>query len=145
MIRKILAISFLLLANTVLLAHSVVPHHHHCHGVCLEDTHCHSEEDHHKDNCSDSEEHHHDSNDLDEDFCSLKQLTPTPVSFYSFNHHSIGQKSTKTPFLFYTLFTYNILNLEQQDSSPPDYTSYLPLHYSHHPSQTQSLRAPPLS
>ena len=40
MIKKITAYSFILLANIVLLAHAVVPHHYHQIVACVESSHC---------------------------------------------------------------------------------------------------------
>lgn len=42
--RKTLAISFLLLANLVFLAHAMVPHHHHGNATCFATSHCDSDE-----------------------------------------------------------------------------------------------------
>jgi hypothetical protein len=50
--KKAISLSFLLLANIILLAHAAVPHHHHENaGVCFVNTHCEDNE----------ETHHHDS------------------------------------------------------------------------------------
>lgn len=40
MVKKRIALSFLLLANIILLAHAVVSHHHHDGRLCLESSHC---------------------------------------------------------------------------------------------------------
>ncbi len=57
MIKRIAAISFLVLANIVLLAVAVMPHHHHGEMMCFVSSHCH-----HNDGCgSDQSCCHHDS------------------------------------------------------------------------------------
>ena len=40
MIRRLIAISFIMLASILLVAHAVVPHHHHNKQICLERSHC---------------------------------------------------------------------------------------------------------
>lgn len=76
MIRKKTAFTFLLLANFFLLAHVVVPHHHHLRQVCLERIHCENEP--LTPNHSTSEHRHgHDGSDGSEE-CVLKQAVVIP-------------------------------------------------------------------
>jgi hypothetical protein len=55
--RRITAIIFILLANIVLLAHAVIPHHYHEVKICLENTHCQNDETHHQGTTEDEHEH----------------------------------------------------------------------------------------
>ena len=71
MIKKITAISFILLANIVLLAHTVIPHHHHDAIVCVEQTHCQHHAQHHSDGLAE-QEHQHDDDDNDSS-CQVKE------------------------------------------------------------------------
>lgn len=71
MIRKSTAIFFILLANLILLAHVVVPHHHHENKVCINASHCHSENHAHTDGAP-AEDHEHDGENSSS-FCVLKQ------------------------------------------------------------------------
>lgn len=77
MIRKATAITFILLANIILMAHAVFPHHHHELQVCLTLSHCHHSEQNlpsHPSDCS----HEHDSNSPVTN-CILKQLVVVPA------------------------------------------------------------------
>lgn len=55
MIKRFSAISFTLLANIILLAHVVLPHHHHDTEICMERDHC----------ASESSTHDHEGEDAD--------------------------------------------------------------------------------
>ena len=77
MIKRILGISVILFANLILLAHNVIPHHHHPHQVCLVTSHCHSGE---SDSHSHENEiplHEHDGTNGNEP-CILKQVIAVP-------------------------------------------------------------------
>lgn len=71
MIRKGTAIFFILLANFIMLAHAVVPHHHHKSQVCIESNHCLSDSYAHNHNTS-AHDHEHDGGAGTEN-CALKQ------------------------------------------------------------------------
>ena len=71
MIKRTTAVAFLMLANFILLAHAVVPHHHHNKQVCLEKTHCiHDGFTDEHDNNRDSHSHDGENNHND---CVLKE------------------------------------------------------------------------
>lgn len=75
--RKI-SFLFLLLANIVILAHVLIPHHHHGEHLCLGNTECHT----HSAACQHEETgdgHHHDGKTTD-DCCQLKQITALPAN-----------------------------------------------------------------
>ncbi|MBK8807545.1 MAG: hypothetical protein IPO21_13245 [Bacteroidales bacterium] len=77
MIKKLTAYSFILLANLVLLAHAVLPHHHHEQQVCIESTHCDGDSEAHIHNTA-SQDHQHDG--ADNTICVLKQAVIVPSS-----------------------------------------------------------------
>lgn len=72
MIRKITAYGFMLLASMVLLAHTVIPHHHHQSVACFESTHCH-DHDQNDQNENTTGNHRHDD-DSSSNECILKQV-----------------------------------------------------------------------
>lgn len=76
MIKKLTAFSFILIANLVLLAHAVLPHHHHEQQVCIERTHCVEDVTIHSLNSTDN--HQHDGSDSTT--CVLKQAVIIPSS-----------------------------------------------------------------
>lgn len=76
MMPRFTAIVYILLANIILMAPIVVPHHHHEEKVCIENTHCPTEEDTHQQNIPEHE-HEHDGENSSE-FCSLKQVVVLP-------------------------------------------------------------------
>jgi hypothetical protein len=65
---------FILVANLIILAHAVVPHHHHQMQVCLGALHC--LHDHHSTNQASSA--HHNDHDGGKEACFLKQLVVIP-------------------------------------------------------------------
>lgn len=77
MIKKITAFSFLFLANIILLAHGVLPHHHHEQQVCFINTHCTGDAAIHNHN---STEHSHQHDGTDNANCILKQAVIIPSS-----------------------------------------------------------------
>ena len=78
MIRKTTATFFILLANIVLLAHAVFPHHHHNQQVCLSHSHCQHTSNDSSTNPADCT-HEHDS-DSPVTNCTLKQLVVVPAN-----------------------------------------------------------------
>jgi hypothetical protein len=80
MIKKITAYSFILLANIVLLAHAVVPHHHHETQVCIEKTHCETDFEAHKHQPNEeNHKHNHEHDGNNGSLCVLKQAIVLPV------------------------------------------------------------------
>lgn len=141
MVKRIAAISFILLANLVLLAHAVIPHHHHEAEVCFVNSHCESDHESDKDH-----DHHHDhegSNDYDS--CLLKEIVTLPTNqqkpecnYFSY----IDQHST-----FHGLFAILSEHLLIKDHSADfhlDRPPYIPALYSCIVCSHQGLRAPPL-
>lgn len=75
--KKLLAIFFILLANTILLAHSVLPHHHHEGYPCIEFLDCENQV------CNDQDNHHSDDHSH-ADFCEYCVLNNFTFSSYNF-------------------------------------------------------------
>ena len=74
MIKKTAIPFFLVLANVILLAHAVIPHHNHAEIICFNLSHCHTDKEDASDRSCDS--HQHDS-DTDSN-CILKQVVLLP-------------------------------------------------------------------
>jgi hypothetical protein len=136
--RKTTAIVFILLANIVLMAHAVLPHHHHELQVCLNLSHCHHPEQNspkHPADCN----HEHDSGSPVTN-CILKQLVIVPayqgriepVVLYleNFTDCFILQTGYSVEFQFTELFRIN-----PYPKDVPLFQTYLDYY--------QGLRAPP--
>jgi hypothetical protein len=101
MIKRAIALSFLLLATTILLAHAVVPHHHHKIEVCIESFHGETDcETHNHSTTEHDAEHDGDSNT---EKCALKQVFVVPSNQvkqeckclnYSENHFRFNEFQT---------------------------------------------------
>lgn len=72
------AFIFTLLASIVLLAHAVVPHHHHESEVCFTNDHCQTDCDGHDDDAT--EHNHQHDGDTDAEFCALKTDIVIPTN-----------------------------------------------------------------
>jgi hypothetical protein len=70
MIKNLTAYRFIIVANIVLMAHAVLPHHHHQSVVCVESSHCRDNNNAHNHN-SPEDNHQHDGNTSTN--CILKQ------------------------------------------------------------------------
>lgn len=84
MIKRLLGITIVLFANFILLAHNVIPHHHHPHQVCLVTSHCNSGESTAHSHESEMPVHEHDSTNGDEP-CVLKQIIAVPPNQFRIN------------------------------------------------------------
>jgi len=71
MIKRFSAIAFIFIANFVLLAHVIIPHHHHKNQVCFVNTHCEDVHGHEDQNETGHDHEHGKSNDFSQ--CLLKQ------------------------------------------------------------------------
>jgi hypothetical protein len=140
MIKKLTAYSFIILANIVLLAHAVFPHHHHEQQVCIERTHCASDAEAHGHN-TDAKDHQHDGN-ANSTECVLKQAFVIPSSQAKFvnncdncsdnhNHH------------FFILSNFGYVDLQpdfEVVTYIPEFSSFLISFVT----TSLGLRAPPL-
>lgn len=136
--KKITAHTFLLLATILLLAHAVLPHHHHQLQFCIESSHCH----HH--NVPDPLASSHDHDGENSADCLLKQLIIFPANpvkqackctdltdghFHVYDWHAI-------------LFQHEQASVPDQKASEVEYPS-LVFSYSRILSSVSGLRAPP--
>ncbi len=140
MIKKITAYSFLLIANIVLLAHVVLPHHHHEQQVCIERTHCVTDEHSHFDNTS-AKDHQHDNNSHST-ICVLKQAVVIPSS-QAKHLNNYDNCSDNHNHNFYILSNFGYVDLQpiseaiaSKSVSPSFYTTFV--------TPTLGLRAPPI-
>ena len=142
MTKRITSLSFLIIANIIILAHGLVPHHHHAHSsiACTEDTHCEASEICTEDNQNESKHQHHDPSNISE--CQLKQAVVLPASLHDqdfgwdWGHiHILDGYTASASQRFDT-----ILPLLLESQSCPDRTS---LHLSFI-SASAGLRAPPI-
>lgn len=85
--KKGTAIFFVVFANLIIMAHAIVPHHHHCHHQAFTLTDFLSTE-----NCDHNyplKNQHHDHKNADhQDFCLLDQVVSTPVNFTKQNYYT---------------------------------------------------------
>ena len=126
--RKKVAIVFLLLANIVLLTHTVLPHHHHSDGsVCFFVNSCNNDVSH------DNENHQNRCDD-----CSL--ISNVFINQQQGQDH-IKYEPASHPVLFIT--PYDNINLRQNTSFSFEYIPFITSLYSSALLRTCGLRAPP--
>ncbi len=137
--KKITAILFVLLANIIIVAHAVVPHHHLSNKVLIITEHHDADDFNHKHHTDDHDHEHGDANDYD--FCLLKQVIsiPTNTSKQEFSSPSIDfEFGNRLAILIKNDFACN----------PPPILSYLQtsfhsLFYTCFINSVSGLRAPP--
>lgn len=157
MIRKIAAISFILIANLIMLAHAVIPHHHHNEAeICVDTSHykghseCHnhSNEAHHHHSGSDHSndifhQHEHDENN-DYQCCLVK-----PVVILPSNSIDLECKSYQTNLHTLSFDNFNFLNQRLNKVYPTgrfkEICATLSALYPQISKQSFGLRAPPLT
>lgn len=138
MIKKGTAIFFILLANIVLLAHAVIPHHHHELQICIQRTHCDDDVTH----TPYSPEHNNRPDGNDHTNCVLKQavIIPSTQSRYLKN----CDKCTDThnhDFYIISSFRYiDLLPVSQVVTYLPEFPSF----FTTFVTPILGLRAPPL-
>lgn len=140
MIKKITAYSLILLANFVLLAHAVLPHHHHEQQVCIEQKHCANDAESHVHNI-DIKDHQHDGN-KNSTTCILKQsiLIPSAQIRILNNCDNCSDNHNHD---FYILSNYGYVDF-QPITEIIIYTPDLPSFYTKNVTPTLGLRAPPI-
>ncbi|NOR87372.1 MAG: hypothetical protein GQ527_07170 [Bacteroidales bacterium] len=99
MLKKRIAVFFILLANIVLLAHVAVPHHHHDTKVCVESTHCEKDGDAHQ-HQTQEHQHQHDGQNTNH-YCAFDQIYVLPSK-------QIKQESSSLLFDANPIFTTSI-------------------------------------
>jgi len=139
MIKKLTAYSFLIIANIILLAHAVIPHHHHESVVCVEQKHCQDDAIPHNHNVAEHN-HQHDGN-KNSTSCILKQSFVVPTS-QGKQLKSCDNCSDNHNHDFYTLSNIGYCDLQPVSNV----VTYYPVHSSYLLSfvtSTLGLRAPP--
>ena len=142
MFNKLISISFVVIANILLLANLVIPHHHHESEVCVVVSHCESDNEKHDDSSS-SHKHDHDSNSKT-DHCALNQvyIVATDNVRQDYSHVIISISNYDLPD-FLALFLLN-----EGQASKREITSrldYYPIYsYYNFVSTSIGLRAPPI-
>jgi len=140
--KKVIALSFILLANIILLAHAVIPHHdHENRTICFLDTHCTDSDVMHNHTDCDAQSH---QDSTDSDRCCLIDIVfdPTDHKAKTFCHIHTQCDCLHTPYLLMSDV------LELQDCGDDAlllflYAPYIVTCHSDYISQSLGLRAPP--
>jgi hypothetical protein len=136
--RKKTAFIFLLLANMVLLAHAVIPHHHHADVPTEVAVNCNNQEEHsHHENlpiCNDDHEHGETT------ACEFTEGILTPNIH---NRLNVPSEQVSFDILFFTLFVSNYSTIISCIDFPIEEIGSIPLH-SRFLISSQGLRAPPV-
>ena len=142
MTKRFTALSFILIANIVLLAHVVLPHHHHDAEICMESQHCETEDSGHNHDQDDTEHKNHQHHGESETSnCVLDQDIPILTNKVK-TGSQLSDISANT--IYTTYISLNKLDLcnykANRTNAPPPlikqrYTEYAP--------GTFGLRAPP--
>jgi len=145
MSKKVVCITALLFANIFLLAHVVIPHHHHEDAVvCFLDTHnedC--EETHNHEQC-DNQDHKHDSPAVPDKCCIIDNVYFSAHNNVKTTHRS--QTNYDCGQVLYALIS-NSLNLQDGIDNTAIYSQenpYVPLFYTEFITRSIGLRAPPV-
>ncbi len=139
MMRKIATILFLLL-TALLIAHAILPHHHHDGAICLAASHC--------QNASQPHEHNSDENDHQHDgqkgvqFCILKQVILSQNNHTQKIYKSVNSK-TFFPIIIFAILSSGI-EINSVNLSCFLYFLIIQSNYSVFISKCFGLRAPPI-
>lgn len=139
MVKKIIAFSFVFLANLAILAHAFLPHHHHEQQVCFERTHCADDAEVYSHN-STERNHQHDA--TDNTSCVLNQAVIIPLSqtksISSCDHRS---DTGYDDFFIISNFGYDdFQTYSETEASAPEFHSFLISFVT----TSLGLRAPPI-
>ena len=146
-LKKAIALSFLLLANTILLAHAVVSHHH-CDEILVT-----CAADHHEHDC-DSHDQHHSDEDLPDGECNnpychgnAEDCSLSKIYVRFGNEKQVFQllnfNYKQLPSLSIPFTTYSISQIENNTGLPFRQNPYLIPNYTDFISCSSGLRAPP--
>ncbi|MGV8112681.1 MAG: DUF6769 family protein [Lentimicrobium sp.] len=139
MIKKLTAFSFILLANIILLAHAVFPHHHHEQLVCIERTHCVDDATPHTQK---SPEHNHQHDGADNTTCVINQAVIISSSQARFVNNC-DNCSDNHNHDFYNLSNFGYIDLlpvSEVITYIPEFSSFLISYVT----TSLGLRAPPV-
>ncbi len=81
MFKKSVSFLFIIVANLILLAHALIPHHHHNLEVCLNADECSFHNDFQSQNQEDKDHKHNHNHSSDTECCVLKQAVVIPTNF----------------------------------------------------------------
>jgi len=139
MIKRYTAILIILLANTLILAHAVIPHHHHEDKICFTESHCdHEDHDNNK-----NHEHDHDS-DNEHVFCLLKQIVGVPVNHLKQDYKCPGFDLDQLNNNFHIFLTDVNTNDFVQKVFLVSHHPFISSNYSEHLIKSSGLRGPPV-
>lgn len=142
MIRKRIAIFFVLFATLLLLVHALVPHHHHKDHVCISIHHCQTDCCAHEHGAPGSDQSHEGENDSE--FCVLKQAVFIPSSQWNqFDKYSFGNDKPLFFLDFQTLLCDNGWKTYMPDIVISGHESSTSFIYYDFTVSTFGLRAPP--
>ena len=141
--HKVIQLSFLLLANIILLAHAIVPHHHHeDEGLCFFETRCPMDEEACSGENHDTQTAHHEHNQFpSSDQCCLIDNAYAPaineIKTSCSQHEKCDCRYTLISNILYTCDTCDepIIHFRQNPSVPHFYSEFI--------AQSIGLRAPP--
>lgn len=139
MIRKIIAYSFLILANLILLAHAVIPHHHHEQHVCIAQEHRNDQ----SATCAhEPNEQNHQHDGSEKNSCALSQAVFIPSSQERFLKNCDNCTDTHNHNFYILSFLQNeeLYPISETVTSVPDFLLILPSFVT----ATPGLRAPPV-
>ena len=105
MIKKTIAVASIMLASIVLLAHAIVPHHHHNKHVCLVKSHC--TNDNNKDEHGSTDKSHSHDGENNPDHCVLKESEAVLSDQWKSNFKFENNRSDRSGLDDYH---YNLLN-----------------------------------
>lgn len=137
--RKKVALIFLIVANIILLAHAVLPHHHHDKVVCVESSHCQTADLGHKHSAK-AHSHQHDTENSN--CCVLKQAVAIPANQTRNETECDGcsvDHSFDTHFTLTKIVTVGAIPEKLVAHSVPDFSFWIPSYIAH----SLGLRAPP--
>ncbi|MDR0795238.1 MAG: hypothetical protein LBE79_04185 [Tannerella sp.] len=146
--KKVISLSLFLLANIILLVHTVIPHHHHANEIiCFYDSHCENSQEACANEYQDAQTGHHEHkrNASSEKCCVIDDS-------YTFTHNNL--KTSCHPYkkcdcgkkIFYSLIS-NVFYSSDFVNDPEIHfrqNPFVPLFYSVFISQSIGLRAPPV-
>lgn len=143
MIRKRIAIFFILFATVLLLVHAMVPHHHHKDHICISIHHCQSGGCTH-DHGTPVNDHQHEG-ESDSEFCVLKQAVFIPSSPWNqFDKYSFGNDKPLFFLDFQALWCDNEWKAYMPDIDLSGHESSIPFIYYDFAVSSSGLRAPPV-
>jgi hypothetical protein len=139
MFKKLIAYSFIFLANLAILAHAVLPHHHHEQQVCFERAHCTDDAEAFSHN---STEHNHQHDATDNTTCVLSQAVIIPLSqTKSISNCDHRSGTDNHDFFIISNFGYDdFQSYSETKASAPEFHSFLISFVT----TSLGLRAPPI-